>query len=102
MMKYEGDWGRNRTRVGNHVVNSRHRYDDDQKHCSNLVMAYIFVQRIHVSNLILRAILLQIMYKTIPFLPSSYLATLNVHVELVWSLNKVLSFNFAKEAVAFV
>ena len=36
MMRYDGDWGgRNRTRVGNHVVNSRHRFDDDQKHCSN-------------------------------------------------------------------
>ena len=67
-----------------------------------LVMAYIFVQRIHVSNVISRAILLQIMYKTIPFLPSNYLTTLNVYVELVWSLNKVVSFNFAKEAVAFV
>ena len=67
-----------------------------------LVMAYIFVQRIHVSNVILRAILLQIMYKTIPFLPSTYLDTLNVHVELVWSLNKVVSSNVAKEAVAFI
>ena len=67
-----------------------------------LVMAYIFVQRIHVSNVISIAILLQIVYKTIPFLPSNYLAPLNVNVELLWSLNKVVSFNFAKEAVAFI
>ena len=67
-----------------------------------LVMVYIFVQRIHVSNVMLRAILLQIMYKTIPFLPSNYLTTFNVYFELLWSLNKVVFFNFAKEAVAFV